>query len=137
MSMKPGRYYVGDLCYVMHDCWEEVCQTIIDGNTCLNGEFKLSDGRAFASYGTKYGDGTYTDTQGRRYSVDAGLIGCIHVDDIKDTPLQLYMKGGHVVEFEHQFTTGYDEVGGTIIIGHIRIETDTDPVEDEYGDDWY
>lgn len=24
-TMPAGRYYVGDLCYVMDDVWDEVC----------------------------------------------------------------------------------------------------------------
>jgi hypothetical protein len=25
MTMPAGRYYIGDLCYVMHDEWDEAC----------------------------------------------------------------------------------------------------------------
>ena len=25
MTMKAGTYYIGDLCYVMHKEWDEVC----------------------------------------------------------------------------------------------------------------
>ena len=57
MSMRPGKYYVGDLCYVMDDEWDDVCSLIIQGNECVDGEFTLPDGRRFASYGTMYGDG--------------------------------------------------------------------------------
>lgn len=28
--MKAGTYYVGDLCYVLHEDWDEVCSLIID-----------------------------------------------------------------------------------------------------------
>ena len=27
--MQPGEFYVGDLCYVLHDEWDEVCRLIV------------------------------------------------------------------------------------------------------------
>ena len=76
--MPAGKYYVGDLCYVMHPEWDEFCSITIKEHTCLDGEFNLKDGRRFATFGTKWGDGEYRDQFGNRYGVDAGLIGCIH-----------------------------------------------------------
>ena len=44
MTMPAGKYYVGDLCYVMTDEeWEEFCGITINGNKCIDGEFQLSD----------------------------------------------------------------------------------------------
>ena len=44
--MPAGKYYIGDLCYVMTDDeWREICAIIIKGNQCLDGEFELPDGR--------------------------------------------------------------------------------------------
>ena len=67
-TMPAGRYYVGDLCYVMHDVWDEVCDLVFpyDGRG-VYGKFKLKDGREFAVYSTAYGDGTYYDGMGRKY----------------------------------------------------------------------
>ena len=30
MTMKAGNYYIGDLCYVLHDEWNEVCELIFN-----------------------------------------------------------------------------------------------------------
>ena len=84
--MKAGTYYVGDLCYVMHGEWDEFCNLTIVGQKVLDGEFNLADGRRFATFTTQWGDGTYQDQQGREYSVDAGLIGCIALENI-DVPV--------------------------------------------------
>ena len=82
--MQAGKYYVGDLCYVMdNDEWDQVCSIIIQGNKVFDGEFELKDGRKFAIYSTAYGDGLYNDYYGNEYSVDSGSIGCIKVEDIK------------------------------------------------------
>ena len=39
-----GKYYVGDLCYVMHDEWDEVCGLFFKGRDdhgCNQGMFEL------------------------------------------------------------------------------------------------
>ena len=36
MTMPAGKYYIGDLCYVMSDKeWEEFCSLTIKDNKCL------------------------------------------------------------------------------------------------------
>ena len=125
--MKAGTYYVGDLCYVLHDEWDEVCELIIKDNICLDGEFTLKDGRRFAIYSTAYGDGTYLDQSGNEYGVDAGSIGCILLSDINLESEGNFLTGGNVVPFESDFYT--DEEDGRIMFGSLII--DTDPVYDE------
>ena len=119
--MKAGTYYIGDLCYVMHDRWDEFCLLTINGHRVLDGEFNLSDGTRFATFTTRWGDGTYKDELGNEYSVDAGLIGCIRVDDISPEELP-NIKDGRVVEFVKDFTTFSS--GGVISIGTVSIDTD-------------
>ena len=127
MTMPAGKYYIGDLCYVMHPEWDEFCAITIKGRECLDGEFTLADGRRFATYGTAYGDGCYPCSDGSELGVDAGLIGCIRVEDItvcKENDTKL----GTIVEFTAPFTTS--ERDGTIRFGHITVETG-----DEYDDE--
>ena len=126
-----GKYYVGDLCYVMHDEWDEVCGLFFKGRDdhgCNQGVFELKDGRKFASFNTKYGDGAYFDQYGEEYGVDAGLIGCILVSDIKANKYDNLLDLGAILEFDEDFETGEHE--GKIQFGYIVI--DTDPIyEDE------
>lgn len=132
--MRAGKYYVGDLCYVMHDEWDEVCNLFFQGRNdhgCNEGEFNLKDGRRFVSYNTAWGDGEYEDQDGRRYGVDAGLIGCIRVEDIDLTNSSNFVNGGQVIDFPYDFDCYYDH--GTIVIGHVRVETDPQ-YEEEYED---
>jgi hypothetical protein len=84
---QTTEYYVGDLCYVLHEVWEEVCDCLFPHITegTRWGTHTLSDGRVIRLHGTAYGDGTYLDNHGREYGVDAGLIGCIAVSDIADS----------------------------------------------------
>lgn len=137
MTMPAGRYYVGDLCYVMNDDeWNQFCSITIKGNRCLDGEFEMPDGRKFATYGTKWGDGTYQDNHGNTYCVDAGLIGCIRVEDIQANKYPDIESLGAIHEFATDFVTGGGRGGkdwaGTIQFGRVVIETD--PLDEDYDD---
>ena len=123
--MPAGRYYVGDLCYVMHPQWDEFCDLTIAGQRCLDGEFALKNGVVFASMHTAYGDGVYRDQLGRRYSVDAGLLDCIRAEDIDDSTATI--SGGQIIDFDRPFHVTYDN--GLIKMGHVEIDTAGD-------DDW-
>ena len=119
--MQAGKYYVGDLCYVMSDDeWSEVCSITIKGNQCIEGEFEFKDGRKFAMYSTAWGDGEYQDQYGNCYGVDSGTIGCILADDIKYIgvePIELHTFATDFV------TAGKKENDGIIQFGHVIIET--------------
>ena len=131
------RYYIGDLCYVMHDEWDEVCNLLDYEDETVS--YELADGRKFHTLFTKYGDGTYLDNFGRSYSVDAGLIGAIRVEDIRDPDFEeVVARGGaHIVEFDTEFQE-YDvhEYKGLLCFAHVEIETgdgmwEEDELEDE------
>lgn len=137
--MPAGKYYVGDLCYVMHPEWDEFCDITITDHECLDGEFTLADGRRFATYRTAYGDGTYYSSHGTSHSVDAGLIGCILVNDIRDETAVELNRLGAVVDFPEPFETSGED--GVIKFGHLRIDTgddysDCEDDDDGYGSDW-
>lgn len=130
MTMKAGTYYVGDLCYVMHDEWSEVCDLLFEGRDDhgCNGEFTLKDGRKFAIYNTAYGDGYYRSNEGFNVGVDSGSIGCILLNDIQESSENSPSLGG-TVEFDEDFRTASD--GQTIQIGFVEIYTGYDDYEDE------
>ena len=134
MTMPAGRYYVGDLCYVMSDKeWEEFCSLTIKDNKCFDGEFNMPDGRRFATYGTAWGDGVYYDQYGHSYAVDAGLIGCILESDIKED-IKNILDLGALIDMNTPFVTsgfrGEKDWDGVIQFGTVMIETDPD-----YGDE--
>lgn len=128
--MTAGKYYVGDLCYVMHEEWDEVCRLLFagrDDHGCNQGEFNLMDGRRFVVFNTAYGDGVYYDRQGRKYYVDAGCIGAIKVDDI--TEAENEADGGNVIEFANDFQAYSDN--GVLHFGNVVIDTVCDVVHEE------
>ena len=134
--MRPGTYYVGDLCYIMHPQWKEVCDLMFatENNSVLDGEFNLANGVRFAVQSTAYGDGVYYDDEGCEYPVDAGLIGCIRVEDVYDP--EWYLAGVNNVEFENPFTVEYD-LGTIKFVEHMSdgskevvLAIETDPIYD-------
>lgn len=131
MAMVSGLYYVGDLCYVLKNQWEEVCGITIVKQQCLEGQFVLpSKGVVFAMYGTAYGDGEYKDTTGRSYCVDSGSIGCIPLSACDMTEEQIREEGlGQVLAFGERFNTYSD--GSTIHFGTVSIDTGYTEEEDE------
>ena len=137
--MKAGKYYVGDLCYVLNDVWDEFCSITIEDHDCLDGEFQLSDGTKFASYRTKWGDGQYADQHRRWYAVDAGLIGCVSLEDLEKygvQPTEEYGMGGNVIEFKEEFETSGGKHDGIITFGHIVIDTAGNEWGDDLDDGW-
>ena len=116
MIMTKGVYYIGDLCYVMHNEWDDVCDLTLGDQYPNEGQFRLPDGRQFAIFNTAYGDGEYFDKQGRSYSVDSGTLGCIKVDNLTE---EVDENLGNVVEMPHDFYCYSD--GKTIRFGHVEI----------------
>jgi len=120
-TFEPGDYYVGDLCYVLRNEWDEVCSLTIKEHSCLDGVFTLANGTKFATYGTAYGDGVYIDQKGHKYPVDAGLIGCVAVKDLDANILKDNIRLGNIIKFDKPFTTSEDQ--GVIVIGNLSIDT--------------
>ncbi len=131
--MQAGKYYVGDLCYVLNDRWDEVCDLIIVDHKCLDGEFELKDGTRFAIYGTKWGDGFYSDQHGNGYPVDSGSIGCVLVEDITEGELDDGL--GNIFDFKESFTTDSDD--GIIQIGDVEIDTRGESDDEEEYDEYF
>ena len=137
MTMPAGRYYVGDLCYVISDdsVWSEICELTMPYNPetketdYRDGEFTLKDGRRFANFGTVYGDGTYRSSIGTDHCVDSGSIGCISVYDIQDKTydLERLQQLGAIVDFEAPFEVSADY--GLLKFGSVMIETAPDQEE--------
>jgi hypothetical protein len=133
MTMPAGRYYIGDLCYVTHPEWQEVCELFFPPGAPgrgVEGEFTLKDGRRFASFGTAWGDGTYNSNIGTEHMVDSGSIGCIRVEDICDTTYNNLEQLGAIVEFEQPFEVRKVSLG-LLRFGHVDINTDADYDEEE------
>lgn len=95
-TFPAGKYYIGDLCYVIGG--EDYDNTVGDG---ADG-FYTNGKHVIGYFGTAYGDGFYEDTHGRKYGVDAGIIGIAPVALIDEKEGGL----GGIITFENEFIFG-------------------------------
>ena len=135
-SLKKGVYIVTDPCYILgedNDKWGE----ILDTTDFLEGYCKV-DGNWMFGASTQYGDGQYTDKEGRTYSVDAGMLSAIPMAlarkfgyDKKRIETELVnRRHAQIVKFDKDFECSRDG-RGIITFGHIVIKTgDEDEDED-------
>jgi len=130
VNFKAGKYYVGDLCYVINDKhWDELGEKT---NWFQNDEqFEFKGKTIFVSH-TAYGDGRFNDYQGREYFVDAGLIGVIPFDIIDNNEIG---DGGQIIEFEKDFYASCSDKG-IFKIGNITIDTSNEDEEEDEEEDY-
>lgn len=130
IKFKAGKYYVGDLCYVINDKnWDE----LIKKTSCFSEESFEFKGKEVFVAGTAYGDGTYYDNNGREYSVDAGLIGVIPFEIIDNNEEG---DGGQIIDFTNDFIAYEDD--GKFYIDNFIIDTkeDDEEYDEEYDEDY-
>lgn len=134
---KAGTYYIGDPCYLFEQSWEK----ILDDNKYFESENQFINGLPVAVGSTCYGDGTYTDNLGRKYSVDAGIIGILPIELIdldKKLSLQEIQNDdelAHIFSFDIDFSV--DIKNGVFNFYNIFINTKYyNVVEDEYYSDF-
>ena len=131
-EINKNVYYVGDLCYVMTNEWDEICELAVFDN--FQSVFTLEDGRKYIQLSTAFGDGTYNDLDGNPYSVDSGTIGAVHVNNITDTEALNEALGnglGHLHTFDTELTEDNCEYDNMVLyIGGVTIDTDYGPESD-------
>lgn len=132
--MPAGKYWIGDLCYVMHEHRDEVCKLAYDGSKCLEGKFKLNNGIEFVLFSTAYGDGSYDDDKYNQYGVDSGSIGAILLENINLDDGENDLKDGKIHQFDTEWVAQNDD--GVMRFGKIIIDTkNTDSEDYDYEDD--
>lgn len=115
--MKAGKYWIGDLCYIIRgDDWDAVCRTLGNGPEPNGGTFTLGPYEG-AIFPTAYGDGFYFDQFGNEYGVDSGTLGLFPVGVYESQ----FSNGGAVIDFPEDFEVSC--VDGEMRFGHIRIRT--------------
>jgi hypothetical protein len=113
--MPAGKYWVGDLSYVLGDTWDEVCA--LQNNDDMDYNIQLADGRRLVTVFTEQGDGEYFDYHGRGYMVDSGTIGAMLVSDLKGGE---NLSGGHVIDLP-SFLPYFNM--GDVVIGNVAVDT--------------
>jgi hypothetical protein len=123
--VPAGQYVLGDPCYaVPDDDWMPLLESCNYFNNPI-GSVKDGMQKFFVlAFGTKWGDGCYAGSDGKEYPVDAGLLGLVPVELVKDLSEHI----GNIVRFDKD-TLCVDDGSGKLKFGHIII--DTDPAEEE------
>jgi len=156
-SLPPGRYYIGDPCYVIKDeewsdalegthyfglfaSGEAATNRAYNDKHLMNGVFSyhidtgIEDSKSYllAASSTEYGDGSYNCYDGGCYlgecGVDAGLIAAIPAEMIEEYGTESGLELGVVHEFKRPFTVGYSD--GIISFGDVQVNTGDE--DDEY-----
>jgi hypothetical protein len=94
-TFPAGKYYIGDLCYVLDD--EHYDAAVCDGDD----GFQTNGTHTIGYFSTAYGDGCYRGTNGKNYGVDAGIIGIVPAEIIKKGS-----EGWGILTFENEFVFG-------------------------------
>ena len=121
------NYYIGDLCYILP-------QDLYDKMVCSfkyeTGEWFTVDGVRFAFGSTADGDGEFVDNVGRKYPVDAGILGIVELNAafVPKNISNEHGDLGHIVQFEEEPLVVTCD--GNFRFGNICI--DTRDQEDEY-----
>ena len=132
-----GEYYIGDLCYVMGNEWDEVVDLMFPTESRdVEGELTLADGRKFFYGSTAYGDGSYGDNRGGKYPVDAGNIGIIATNDITEADKEQSLQCGTVYTFDEPFEC-YSNAGLFKFGNSIVIDTTYEVIDDDYDEEEY
>ncbi len=127
--LPAGKYYIGDLCYVLH---EDIYDKVFGGFGYDDGLYTEKEmGLSFFVGSTAYGDGLYKDDRNREYCVDAGIIGIC--------PAELMYKdedgdGGQVFTFTEPVSCRIKHGIFTFESGHqyVRINTAGSDDEEDY-----
>lgn len=147
MTLRPGKYYIGDPCYAMSEerygefleligCTEKVEDRLPHGQV-LEGEFNTKDGHRFAVFNTCYGDGVYQGSDEHEYPVDAGCLSALPITMTDEEKMKEVAESelGNIVEFDDVFEVKSEvrrmSSEGTIVFGHIRIDTGMPDDDDE------
>lgn len=122
INFKAGKYYVGDLCYVIDDvAWQALCKRLeADGYFESDGGKWTGrcNGSTIVLFSTLNGDGSYYDQYSRQYLVDSGNIGIMPVDVISKGDAD----GGNIIEFETDFAVEAVDKG-VFAFGNIVVDT--------------
>jgi hypothetical protein len=134
--LPAGTYFIGDPCYVLGE-WDKV---IDDTNCFYEQEIHKLHNMNYVGFHTAHGDGEYEGSDGKRYPVDAGLIGAVDIELVRQQGvinldnLQFEEeKFGSIITFNSPTECGVRS--GMIYFGNMTIHTDIVDNSD-YDDYW-
>lgn len=123
-TAPPGKYYIGDLCYVLGD---QVYDKVYGGQGYESGLYTHADGKHFFLVdNTAYGDGIYLGSDDKEFTVDAGILGI--------TPVCCMEKndgGGQIYTFTEPVECSFRNGIFNIRSGYTRLKINTQGTEED------
>jgi hypothetical protein len=129
--VPAGQYVLGDPCYAVPDeHWDDLLASCDYFHSPV-GHITIDYAKKFhvLGFGTRWGDGCYSGSDGKEYPVDAGLIGLVPIELVEDVSEHY----GNIVTFNKD-TICRSNGDGKLYFGSIVI--DTDPEDEEEENDW-
>ena len=121
VEMPPGKYFVGDPCWVLN--WAKECHNVY---AAKDGVLHI-DGRKVLAFRVGAGDGVYLDDDDFRYDTTSQLIGMTPVEVLEDTK-QLNQLG-RVLRLEEAALITRSVEGVMDFAGEFTIDTSEPPLE--------
>jgi len=95
IMVPPGKYYVGDPCYVfVKSDWQKILSSNKPNDLIIN----VEEGEKIIMFGVG-GDGYFVDTSGKKYSVDSGSLGLVPIDLIDRNLIDGNLTKGNLFTF--------------------------------------
>lgn len=137
-TFPPGRYYLSDICYSMDD---ELYDDIWGKKFNYDTGFYTNGTDNFGVFHTAYGDGCYRGSNGKKYGVDAGVIGIVSAGLFKSPTGKdkCGPYGGTMIEAKSPLTFRSDDRGRFWCEwdgNEVYIDTTGEGAEDEDEDDY-
>lgn len=117
-TFPPGKYYIGDLCYVLND---KLYENVFGGQDYDGGLYtQKGSGHSFMVASTAWGDGTYEGSDGNEFFVDAGIIGICPVSVLDNDG-----SDGHIYDFKDSVKCEFQRGHFMFISGGQSFEIET------------
>ena len=134
-TFPAGKYYIGDLCYVLPD---SIYENVFGGYEYANGLYRNNNAgstQIFMIGGTSDGDGKYDGSDGNSFCVDAGIIGICPVSMIAKEKESSAKRCGHIYNFDTQVRATFSRGVFVFTSTHSRLVIDTCGVIESDGSD--
>ena len=100
-TLPAGTYYIGDLCYALHDSLYEG----VFGHDYDSGMYSMPENPSHVFWlDNTYGDGEFRGSDGKTYAVDAAILGIASESTLD--PTKMPYDGGHMYTFKSPVKVG-------------------------------
>ena len=134
LTLPAGEYYIGDLCYVLPNQWDEICKHLYKDNLNPLPQWVKLEGKVPLEMVVVVigDDGGYRELEsGKILPVDSGTIGCIWtkyidpslLEEAKRLGLIITLESPTILSYHKKIDTKLNTETSSIHLGSLTIET--------------